>query len=128
MLSPCFLISSDKHVIGSINKQHLIAIIHIIKVFQNIGKLVEHLLTDTDIRNRGNFLTVIRLVDELSDSRNNCRRKIIGAEITEILKCVNDGRFSCSGHSGNNQQIHSNFPSFILQLALPQARALRPFR
>ena len=96
MLSSCFLISSDKNLLGSINKKHLVLISLFLKIFKNTRELVKHFFADTDIRNRCDLLRVIRLAYKLSNGRNNCRRKVIGAEIAEILLSVNNGRFTCA--------------------------------
>ena len=101
MLSSCFLISSDENLLGSINKKYLIFITLFLKHFENIRKFIEHFFTDTNIRNRRNFLRIIRLVYKLGNGGNYGRRKIVGTKITEILQSVNNGRFTRARHSCN---------------------------
>ncbi len=96
VLSSCLLISSDKNLLGSIDKKNLIIIVLLIKHLEYLRELAKHFFTDSDIRNRCDLLRVISLVYKLGNGRNYCRRKIIGAKIAEILQSVNNGRFTCA--------------------------------
>ena len=109
VLAPCLFIAADKHIVGGIDKQKLCVALELLELDDGVEQIAER-RADADIGNNGDLFSFFAGIEQkLRESRHKLRRHIIHAEIAYVFKRINNSRFSCTGQSGDDGDLHFIF-------------------